>query len=65
MIFFASWKKNHYISVFSVTRPKNFAVFAFTYVLESSALLNDDFCMNSHYVDSDEVMKRWSEAMKR
>ncbi len=65
MIFFASYKKNCYISVFSVTKPKNFIVFAFTYVSESSALLNDDFCMNSHNVDSDEAMKRCSdEAMK-
>ncbi len=58
MIFFASFKKNHYISVFSITKPKNFVIFAFTYVVESSALLNDDFCMTSYNVDSDEVMKR-------
>jgi hypothetical protein len=55
MIFFASLKKNH-ISVFSVTKPKNFVVFAFTYVSKSSALLNDDFCMNSHNVDGDEAL---------
>ncbi len=56
MIFFASLK-NRYISVFSETKPKNFVVFAFTYVAESSALLNDDFCMTSCNVDSDEAMK--------
>jgi hypothetical protein len=32
-------------------------------VSESSALLNDDFCMNSHNVDSDEAMKRGDEAL--
>jgi hypothetical protein len=59
MIFFVSYKKSlQYISVFSVTKLKNFVVFAFTYVAESSALLNDDFCMTSHNVDSNEVMKR-------
>jgi hypothetical protein len=46
-----------YISVFSVTKPKNIVVFAFTYVSESSALLNDNFIWNSHNVDSDEAMK--------
>jgi hypothetical protein len=60
MICFASLQKNHYISVFSVTKPKNFVVFAFTYV---SALLNDDFCRYSHNVDSDEAMKRGDEAL--
>jgi hypothetical protein len=49
--------------VFSVTKPKNFVVFAFTYVSESSALLNDDFCRNSHNVESDEAMKRGDEAL--
>jgi hypothetical protein len=63
MICFASYKKNRHISVFSVTKPKNFVVVAFTYVSESSALLNDDFCMNSHNVDSDKVMKRGYEAL--
>jgi hypothetical protein len=43
--------------------PKNFVVFAFTYVLERSALLSDDFCMNSHNVDSDEAMMRGNEAL--
>jgi hypothetical protein len=42
----------------SETKPKNLVIFAFTYVSESSALLNGDFCMNSHNVDSDEVIKR-------
>jgi hypothetical protein len=52
-----------YISIFSVTKPKNFVAFAFTYVSVSSALLNDHFCMNSHYVDSDEVMKQGDEVL--
>ncbi len=55
--FLCQLKKNCFISIVSVTKPKNFVVFAFTYVLESSALLNDDFCMTSHNVDSDEAMK--------
>jgi hypothetical protein len=58
-----SVKKNLYISVFSVTKPKNFVVFAFRYVAESSALLNDDFCMTSNNVDSDEAMKRGDKAL--
>jgi hypothetical protein len=32
-------------------------------VAESSALLNDDFCMTLHNVDSDEAMKRGDEAL--
>jgi hypothetical protein len=63
MIFFASLKKNRYIAVFSVTKPKNFVIFAFTYVSKSSALLNDNFCINSHNVDSDIAMKRGDEAL--
>ncbi len=63
MIFFASWKKTRYISVFFLTKLKNFVIFAFTYVSKGSALLNDDFCMNSHNVDSDEAMKRGDEAL--
>jgi hypothetical protein len=56
-------KKNHYISVFSVTKRKNFVIFAFTYVAENSALLNDDFYMTSNNVDSDEAMKRGDKAL--
>jgi hypothetical protein len=63
MICFASFFKNRYISVFSIVKPKNFLVVAFTYVSESFALLNDDFCMNSHNVDSDEAMKQGNEAL--
>ncbi len=44
--------------------PKNFVVFAYTYVSKSSALLNDYFCMNSHDVDSNEVMKRGDEVKR-
>jgi hypothetical protein len=32
-------------------------------VAESSALLNDDFCMTSQNVDSDKAMKRGNEAL--
>jgi hypothetical protein len=53
MICFASYIKYHHISA---TKLKNFVVVAFTYVSESSALLNDDFCMNSHNVDSNEAL---------
>jgi hypothetical protein len=62
MIFFASKKKSLYFQ-FYVTKLKNFVVFAFTYVAESSALLNDDFCMTSHNVDSNEATKRGDEAL--
>jgi hypothetical protein len=37
--------------------------FAFTYIAESSALLNDNFCMISINVDSDKAMKRGDEAL--
>ncbi len=57
--------KKFVISVISVAKPKNIVVFAFTYVMESFALFYGDFCMDLHSVASDEVMKRWSEAMKR
>jgi hypothetical protein len=43
MICFASLKKNRYISVFSVAKPRNCVVFAFIYVSETSALVNGDF----------------------
>jgi hypothetical protein len=49
--------------LFSVTKTKNFVIVAFAYVSESSALLNDDFCMNSHIADSDEAIKRGDEAL--
>jgi hypothetical protein len=57
MIFVGSFLKNPYISVFSVAKPKNFVIFAFTYLSESSELLYSYFYMNSHSVDSNEVMK--------
>ncbi len=56
--------KKFVISVISVAKLKNI-VFAFTYVLESFALFNGDLCMDLYSVASDEVMKRWSKAMKR
>ncbi len=56
--------KNRYISVISIANPKNFAVFAFTYVSQGFALLYVNFCMNSYNVDSDEAMKWGDEALK-
>ncbi len=52
------------ISVVSVAKPKIIVIFAFTYVLESFALLNCDFCMDLYGVDSDEAMKRGDGALK-
>jgi hypothetical protein len=57
--------KNSYISVISIAKPKNFVVFAFTYVLDSFVLLYDNFCMNPYSIESDKAMKRGDEAMKR
>jgi hypothetical protein len=50
--------KNRYIFTVSVAKPKNFVVFASTYVSYSYALLYGDFYMNSYSVDSNEPMKR-------
>jgi hypothetical protein len=61
MIYFASYKKNRHISI---TKQKNFVVVVFTYVSDGkTALLNDNFCMNLHKVDSDEAMKQGDEAL--
>jgi hypothetical protein len=49
-------KKNSYVSLISIAKPKNFIVFAFTYVSESPVLFYRDFCMNSYSVDSDEAL---------
>jgi putative alpha-1,2-mannosidase len=65
MIFIGNFFSKSLIFVISVAKPKNFVVFAFTYVSRSPALFNVDFCMNLYSFDSDEAMKRWSEAMKR
>jgi hypothetical protein len=62
MVCVGNLKKNSFIFVISVAKPKNFVVFAFTYVLRSPALFNGDFCMNLYSVDSDEAMKRGDEA---
>jgi hypothetical protein len=63
MIYNGNFNKNSYIFVISVAKPKNFVVFAFTYVSRSPALFfNGDFCMNLYSVDSDEAMKRGDEA---
>ncbi len=40
------------------SRTENIVIFAFTYVCYG------DFCMDLYSVDSDEALKRWSEAMK-
>ncbi len=55
-------KKSLYFRIFH-NKAENFVIFAFTYVVESSALLNDDFYMTSNNVDSDEAMKRGDEAL--
>jgi hypothetical protein len=63
MIYNGKFNKNSYIFVISVAKPKNFVVFAFTYLSRSPALFfNGDFCMNLYSVDSDEAMKRGDEA---
>jgi hypothetical protein len=62
MICIGNFKKNLYIFVISVASPKNFVVFAFTYVSRSPALFNADVCMNLYSVDSDKAMKRGNEA---
>ncbi len=49
----------------SVAKPKNIVAFAFTYMLESFALFDGNFCMDLFIVDSDEAVKQWSEVMKR
>jgi hypothetical protein len=56
--------KKFVISVVSATKPKNILVFAFTCVMETFAMFFSDFYMESYTVDSDEVMKRWNDAMK-
>ncbi len=55
MIFIGNFNKHTYISVISIAKPKNFVVFANTYVSRSQALFNGDFCMNLYFVDSDEA----------
>ncbi len=60
-----NFQKEFVFSVFSVAKSKNIVVFAFTCVLDSFSLFYGDFCMDLYCVDSDEAMKRWSEAMKR
>jgi hypothetical protein len=62
MICVGNFNKNSFIFVISVAMPKNFVVFAFTYVSRSPALFNGDFCMNLYSVDSEEAMKRGNEA---
>jgi hypothetical protein len=52
-----------YFNTISVAKPDNIVVFAFTYVLESLALLYRDFTMNSYSVDGDAVMKQGDEAI--
>jgi hypothetical protein len=64
MIFIGNFNKNSYISVISKAKPKNFVVFAHTYVSRNQALFNCDFCMNLYFVDSDEAMKRDNEPLK-
>jgi hypothetical protein len=42
----------------SVAKPKNIIAFAITYMLESFALFDGDFCMDLFIVDSDEAVKQ-------
>jgi hypothetical protein len=58
-----NFNKNSNISVISEAKPKNFIVFAYTYMSRSQAPFNVDFCMNLYFVDSDEVMKRGNDAL--
>ncbi len=58
MISIGNFNKNSYISIISIAKPKNFVVFAYTYVSRSPALFYGDFCMNLYVVDSDEAMTR-------
>ncbi len=62
MICIGNLKKKSYMFVISVAKPKNFVVFAFTYVSRCPVLFNGDFCMNLFSVDSNEAMKRGDEA---
>jgi hypothetical protein len=57
MICIENFKKSYNV-VISVAKPKNFVVFAFTYVSTSPALFHGDFFINLYCVDSDEAMKR-------
>jgi hypothetical protein len=57
MICIGNFNDNSYNSVISAAKPKNFVVFAFTYVSRSPGLFNGNFCMNLIRVDSDEATK--------
>ncbi len=65
MIWIGNLKKNSYISLISVAKPKNFIFLAFTHVLDSFALSYGNFCMDFYSVNSGEAMQRRSKAMKR
>jgi hypothetical protein len=58
-------KKYASIFVISGTKSKNIVVFAFTYVLETFALLYGDCSMSSHSVDNGEAMKRRSDEVMK
>ncbi len=58
-----NFQKEFFFSLFSVAKTKKIIVFAFTFVLAIFGLFYGDFCMDLYSVDSDEVMKQWSEAM--
>jgi hypothetical protein len=60
MICIGNFKKRSFISV---TKAKNLVVFPFTYVSESHAMLNGNFFMNLHSVDSAEAMKQGKETL--
>jgi hypothetical protein len=63
MSFIGNVQKIFFISILSVAKQKNIVVFDFTYVLESFALFNGDFCMELYSVYSDEAMKRGNETL--
>ncbi len=63
MIFIGNFKKNYFISLISIAKPKGHVVFAFSYVSDSPALFYGYFWMNLDNVDSNEAMKQGHEVL--
>jgi hypothetical protein len=63
MIFIGNFNKNLHISFISIENPKNFVLFAYTYVSRSPALFYGNFCINLYFVDSNEAMKLGDEVL--
>jgi hypothetical protein len=57
MIFIGNFKKNLYISVLSIAKPKNFVVFAYTNVLRSQALFQGSVQQKLRWVEN--IANRW------